>query len=106
MGEKFRRREIGGRLGNRLFWIRFFFQEWVTATSIRITLNRLNTLGDEIWQAGSGLKSYFYAISDLNIGARFVNNGRLERIRKVGGGNSIDERGVKNKLKKLRIRKK
>lgn len=37
--------------------------EWVTATDIRITLDRLNTFGDELWREPLVLKSYFYAVS-------------------------------------------
>lgn len=83
-----------------------FLQEWVTATSIRITLNRLNTLGDEIWHSDPGLKSYFYAISDLNIGARFVNKEiRMRRGHKANvlriGKQSIRFNELKREGKKV-----
>jgi hypothetical protein len=45
-------------------------QEWVTATDIRITLDRLNTFGDEVFGDQQVLRSYFYAISDFAVGAR------------------------------------
>jgi coxsackievirus/adenovirus receptor len=47
------------------------FQEWVTATDIRITLDRLNTFGDEVFGDQQVLRSYFYAISDFAVGARY-----------------------------------
>jgi len=37
-------------------------KEWVTATDIMISLNRLNTFGDEIFDDNKVLQSYFYAI--------------------------------------------
>ena len=45
-------------------------KEWVTATDIRISLNRLNTFGDEFFGHDKVLRSYFYAISDISIGGR------------------------------------
>ncbi len=45
-------------------------KEWVTATDIRITLNRLNTFGDEVFNDPQVLKSYYYAISDIAVGGR------------------------------------
>ena len=46
------------------------FQEWVTATDIKIGLNRLNTFGDEVFRDPAVLKSYFYAISDFAVGGK------------------------------------
>lgn len=55
-------------------------QEWVTATDIRVTLNRLNTFGDEVFSDPKVLKSYYYAISDFAVGGRYgVPGGRLFR---------------------------
>ena len=51
----------------------FVFQEWVTATDIRIVLTRMNTFGDEIFGDPRVLRSYFYAIDDLAVGARYLN---------------------------------
>jgi laminin gamma 1 len=45
-------------------------KEWVTATDIRITLDRLNTFGDEVFNDPQVLKSYYYAISDIAVGGR------------------------------------
>ncbi|XP_063546963.1 laminin subunit gamma-1 [Cydia strobilella] len=50
-------------------------QEWVTATDIRISLDRLNTFGDEIFGDSSVLQSYWYAIADVAVGARCTCNG-------------------------------
>ncbi|GFO02129.1 laminin subunit gamma-3 [Plakobranchus ocellatus] len=50
-------------------------QQWVTATDIRIVLTRMNTFGDEVFGDEKVLKSYYYAISDLAVGARCKCNG-------------------------------
>ncbi|XP_066151126.1 laminin subunit gamma-1-like isoform X1 [Euwallacea fornicatus] len=50
-------------------------QEWVTATEIMITLDRLNTFGDEVFGDPQVLRSYFYAIADIAVGARCKCNG-------------------------------
>ncbi|XP_046665340.1 laminin subunit gamma-1 isoform X1 [Homalodisca vitripennis] len=50
-------------------------QEWVTATDIRITLDRLNTFGDEVFWDPQVLRSYYYAIIDFFVGARCKCNG-------------------------------
>ncbi|GIY97709.1 laminin subunit gamma-1, partial [Caerostris extrusa] len=49
--------------------------EWVTATDIRITLDRINTFGDEIFGDPKVLKSYYYAVSDFAVGGRCKCNG-------------------------------
>lgn len=67
-------------------------QEWVTATDIRIVLNRINTFRDEVFGDPNVLRSYFYAISDFAIGARCKCNGhasecfRTEDDSRRGGG--------------------
>ena len=48
-------------------------KDWVTATDIRISLNRLNTFGDEFFGDTKVLRSYYYAISDISIGARYFH---------------------------------
>ncbi|OWF54908.1 laminin subunit gamma-1-like [Mizuhopecten yessoensis] len=58
-------------------------QEWVTATDIKIVLTRMNTFGDEVFGDPQVLKSYFYAISDLAVGARCKCNGHASGCRKV-----------------------
>lgn len=50
-------------------------QDWVTAVAIRITLNRINTFGDEVFSDSKVLKSYYYAISDFAVGGRCKCNG-------------------------------
>ncbi|RUS73743.1 hypothetical protein EGW08_018504, partial [Elysia chlorotica] len=54
-------------------------QEWVTATDLRIVLTRMNTFGDEVFGDSKVLSSYFYAISDLSVGARCKCNGVRSR---------------------------
>ncbi|KAK8729191.1 hypothetical protein OTU49_008671 [Cherax quadricarinatus] len=60
-------------------------QEWVTATDIRIILDRLNTFRDEVFGAPRVLKSYFYAITDLAVGGRCKCHGHAsECVRSTG----------------------
>lgn len=54
-------------------------QNWVTATDIRITLDRLNTFGDEVFGDKQVLRSYFYAIADIAVGARCKCNGHASK---------------------------
>ncbi|XP_071947989.1 laminin subunit gamma-1-like [Antedon mediterranea] len=68
-------------------------QEWVTATDIRITLNRLNTFGDEVFNAPNVLRSYYYAISDFSVGARCKCNGHANQC-KMSTAENGDERMV------------
>ncbi|XP_038125931.1 laminin subunit gamma-1 [Cyprinodon tularosa] len=61
-------------------------QDWVTATDIKVTLNRLNTFGDEVFNDPKVLKSYYYAISDFAVGGRCKCNGHAsECVRRSGG---------------------
>lgn len=50
-------------------------QDWVTASSIRIDLDRMNTFGDEVFGDSNVLRSYYFAIIDLTIGGRCKCNG-------------------------------
>ncbi|KAJ8286885.1 hypothetical protein GJAV_G00044500 [Gymnothorax javanicus] len=50
-------------------------QDWVTATDLLISLDRLNTFGDEFFKDANVLRSYYYAISDFTVGARCKCNG-------------------------------
>lgn len=50
-------------------------QDWVTATDVLISLDRLNTFGDEVFNDAKVLRSYFYAISDFTVGGRCKCNG-------------------------------
>ncbi|XP_063172513.1 laminin subunit gamma-3 [Candoia aspera] len=50
-------------------------QEWVTCTDLLISLDRLNTFGDDIFKDLKVLQSYYYAISDFSVGGRCKCNG-------------------------------
>nr|KAF6277188.1 laminin subunit gamma 3 [Pipistrellus kuhlii] len=50
-------------------------QEWVTSTELLISLDRLNTFGDDIFKDPKVLQSYYYAISDFSVGGRCKCNG-------------------------------
>ena len=54
------------------------WQEWVTATDIRIVLNRINTFRDEVFGDANVLRSYFYAISDFAVGGRYMQTYHYE----------------------------
>ena len=54
-------------------------KDWVTASDIRLTLNRLNTFGDEVFGDPRVLRSYYYAISDISIGGKCKCNGHAEK---------------------------
>lgn len=47
-------------------------QEWVTSTELLISLDRLNTFGDDIFKDPKVLQSYYYAVSDFSVGGRWV----------------------------------
>jgi coxsackievirus/adenovirus receptor len=47
--------------------------DWVTATSIKISLVRMNSFGDEVFRDPRVLRSYYYAISDFAVGGRCVS---------------------------------
>uniref|UniRef100_A0A8D0DGP9 Laminin, gamma 1 n=1 Tax=Sander lucioperca TaxID=283035 RepID=A0A8D0DGP9_SANLU len=64
-------------------------QDWVTATDIRVTLNRLNTFGDEVFNDPKVLKSYYYAISDFAVGGRCKCNGHASECVKNGRGHLV-----------------
>lgn len=50
-------------------------QDWVTVTQLKISLDRLNTFGDEVFGDPKVLKSYYFAISDIAVGGRCKCNG-------------------------------
>ncbi|XP_066935737.1 laminin subunit gamma-1-like [Clytia hemisphaerica] len=50
-------------------------QEWVTVTQLKISLDQLNTFGDEVFGDPKVLKSYYFAISDIAVGGRCKCNG-------------------------------
>ncbi|XP_037538375.1 laminin subunit gamma-1 [Nematolebias whitei] len=64
-------------------------QDWVTATDIRVTLNRLNTFGDEVFNDPKVLKSYYYAISDFAVGGRCKCNGHASECVKSSSGRLV-----------------
>ncbi|XP_044782389.2 laminin subunit gamma-3 isoform X3 [Bubalus bubalis] len=45
-------------------------QEWVTSTELLVSLDRLNTFGDDIFKDPKVLQSYYYAVSDFSVGGR------------------------------------
>lgn len=47
-------------------------QEFVTASAIRVTLDKMNTFGDEIFADENVLRSYFYGIYDFSVGGMYV----------------------------------
>ena len=50
--------------------LRLVPQEWVTSTELLISLDRLNTFGDDIFKDPKVLQSYYYAVSDFSVGGR------------------------------------
>ncbi|KAJ3614518.1 hypothetical protein NHX12_018090 [Muraenolepis orangiensis] len=68
-------------------------QDWVTATDIRVTFSRLHTFGDENEDEDSELArdSYFYAVSDLQVGGRCKCNGHASRCVKDRDGSPVCE---------------
>ncbi|CAL8302627.1 unnamed protein product [Merluccius merluccius] len=55
-------------------------QDWVTATDVRVTFSRLHTLGDENEDDSELARdSYFYAVSDLQVGGRCKCNGHASK---------------------------
>ena len=50
-------------------------QDFITTTAIRITLDKMNTFGEEIFFDENVLQSYFYAIYDLSVGGICKCNG-------------------------------
>ncbi|XP_066473762.1 netrin-1 isoform X2 [Tiliqua scincoides] len=55
-------------------------QDWVTATDIRVVFSRLHTFGDENEDDSELARdSYYYAVSDLQVGGRCKCNGHASR---------------------------
>nr|XP_033817524.1 laminin subunit gamma-3 isoform X2 [Geotrypetes seraphini] len=61
---------LEGRPGAYAFDQNRVLQDWVTCTDLLISLNRLNTFGDDIFKRPKDLQAYFYAISDFSVGGR------------------------------------
>ncbi|KAL5277341.1 LAMC3 family protein [Megaselia abdita] len=76
---------LEGRPSGHKFEDSDVLHNWVTATDIKITLDRLNTFGDEVFGDPQVLRSYFYAISDIAVGARCKCNGHASKcVRSTG----------------------
>jgi coxsackievirus/adenovirus receptor len=50
-------------------------QDFITTTAIRITLDKMNTFGEEIFFDENVLRSYFYGIYDISVGGICKCNG-------------------------------
>nr|AAF08983.1 laminin 12 gamma 3 chain [Mus musculus] len=61
-------------------------QEWVTSTDILISLDRLNTFGDDIFKDPRVLQSYYYAVSDFSVGGRCKCNGHASECEPNAAG--------------------
>ncbi|KAL3871372.1 hypothetical protein ACJMK2_039377 [Sinanodonta woodiana] len=66
---------LEGRPSSTNFENSLVLQEWVTATQIKIVLTRMNTFGDEIFGDPRVLRSYFFSVTDIAVGARCKCNG-------------------------------
>ncbi|KFO31935.1 Laminin subunit gamma-3 [Fukomys damarensis] len=51
-------------------------QDWVTSTELLVSLDRLNTFGDDIFGDPRVLQSYYYAVSDFSVGGRHLTRQR------------------------------
>ncbi|XP_042536810.1 laminin subunit gamma-3 [Dipodomys spectabilis] len=61
-------------------------QDWVTSTELLISLDRLNTFGDDIFKDPKVLQSYYYAVSDFSVGGRCKCNGHASECGPDGAG--------------------
>uniref|UniRef100_A0A3P8UTC2 Netrin-1 n=1 Tax=Cynoglossus semilaevis TaxID=244447 RepID=A0A3P8UTC2_CYNSE len=67
-------------------------QDWVTATDIKVVFSRLHTFGDENEDDSELARdSYFYAVSDLQVGGRCKCNGHASRCVKDRDGSLVCE---------------
>ncbi|XP_035255197.1 netrin-1-like isoform X2 [Anguilla anguilla] len=67
-------------------------QDWVTATDIKVAFSRLHTFGDENEDDSELARdSYYYAVSDLQVGGRCKCNGHASRCVKDRDGNVVCE---------------
>lgn len=81
---------LEGRPGAYNFENSPVLQEWVTASDIRIVLNRINTFRDEVFGDPKVLRSYFYAISDFAVGGRCKCNGHASECLRQSGQDNIE----------------
>uniref|UniRef100_A0AAV2IRG7 Laminin subunit gamma-3-like n=1 Tax=Knipowitschia caucasica TaxID=637954 RepID=A0AAV2IRG7_KNICA len=63
--------------------------DWVTATDLLISLDRLNTFGDEFFKDAKVLRSYYYAISDFSVGGRCKCNGHASECLEGDSGELV-----------------
>nr|XP_040042373.1 netrin-1a isoform X2 [Gasterosteus aculeatus aculeatus] len=67
-------------------------QDWVTATDVKVIFSRLHTFGDENEDDSEVARdSYFYAVSDLQVGGRCKCNGHASRCVKDRDGGLVCE---------------
>ncbi|XP_029949449.1 netrin-1a isoform X3 [Salarias fasciatus] len=67
-------------------------QDWVTATDIKVIFSRLHTFGDENEDDSELARdSYYYAVSDLQVGGRCKCNGHASRCVKDRDGSLVCE---------------
>ncbi|XP_006892508.1 PREDICTED: laminin subunit gamma-3 [Elephantulus edwardii] len=64
-------------------------QDWVTSTELLISLDRLNTFGDDIFKDPKVLQSYYYAVSDFSVGGRCKCNGHASECGPSEGGQLV-----------------
>uniref|UniRef100_A0A914ZML2 Laminin-like protein lam-2 n=1 Tax=Parascaris univalens TaxID=6257 RepID=A0A914ZML2_PARUN len=78
---------LEGRPSSHNFEESEVLQDWVTASEIKIVLNRMNSFGDEVFRDPKVLRSYYYAISDFAVGGRCKCNGHAsECVKSTGDG--------------------
>nr|XP_061829845.1 netrin-1-like [Nerophis lumbriciformis] len=67
-------------------------QDWVTATDIKVIFSRLHTFGDENEDDSELARdSYYYAVSDLQVGGRCKCNGHASKCVKDRDGHLVCE---------------
>lgn len=78
---------LEGRPSSHNFEESEVLQNWVTASEIKVVLNRMNSFGDEVFRDPKVLRSYYYAISDFAVGGRCKCNGHAsECVKSTGDG--------------------
>ncbi|XP_077971460.1 laminin-like protein lam-2 isoform X1 [Styela clava] len=80
---------LRGRVGSWTLYQQKELQDWITASAIRISLNNMNTFGDEVFGDIEILKSYYYAISDISIEGRCKCNGHASECRENDKGSFV-----------------
>ncbi|XP_030063676.1 laminin subunit gamma-3 isoform X2 [Microcaecilia unicolor] len=80
---------LEGRPGAYAFDQNRVLQDWVTCTDLLISLNRLNTFGDDIFKRPKDLQAYFYAISDFSVGGRCKCHGHARECMRTETGQLV-----------------